>query len=129
MNLGLLKLLLLSNILLFSLLANSKPIEGFYAEIQILDKITTNVETIEVKIGSSFNFGSLKIEFYSCFMNPPEEVPENFVLLKIFDEIIKDSPELIYQGWMISSSPASTPFEHPIYDLWLKNCKIEIDSS
>ena len=28
---------------------------------------------------------------------------------------------------MISSSPAATPLEHPIYDLWLNDCKIEID--
>ena len=28
---------------------------------------------------------------------------------------------------MISSSPAATPLEHPIYDLWLKDCKIKTD--
>ena len=35
----------------------------------------------------------------------------------------------IYQGWMISSSPATTPLEHPIYDLWIKSCNKKIDLS
>ena len=40
----------------------------------------------------------------------------------------ENEPEKIFQGWMISSSPAATPFEHPIYDVWLKECKIDTDS-
>ena len=32
--------------------------------------------------------------------------------------------EFIYQGWMISSSPSTTPLEHPIYDVWLQDCLI-----
>ena len=36
--------------------------------------------------------------------------------------------EIIYQGWMISSSPTLTPFEHPTYDVWVKDCKIDIES-
>ena len=31
----------------------------------------------------------------------------------------------IFQGWMISSSPSTVPFEHPIYDVWLKDCIIK----
>ena len=129
MNLGYLKLLLIISFLLLSSSLKSEPIKGNYAEIQILDKITTKVTTMRVKINNFLKFESLKIEFYSCFKNPPEEAPEDFVLLKIYDEINKNKPVLIYQGWMISSSLATTPLEHPIYDLWIKSCKIETDSS
>ena len=55
---------------------------------------------------------------------PPEEIPENFVLLKIYDSSDEEKVELIYQGWMISSSPSTTPLEHPIYDVWLQDCLI-----
>ena len=49
---------------------------------------------------------------------------ENFVLIKIFDNI-ENSENKIFQGWMISSSPSASPFEHPIYDIWLKDCNID----
>ena len=106
---------------------NAKQIKGTATEIQILDKITANVNTLEIKVNESVKFESLSIEILACYKNPPEEIPENFVLLRIFDRLTSSKQELIYQGWMISSSPSTTPLEHPIYDLWLKDCKIEID--
>ena len=111
-----------------SLSLNAEPLEGFLAEIQILDKITARVKTISVEVNNSFQFESLNIEIIACFKKPPEEIPENFILLRIYDTLNKKEKELIYQGWMISSSPATTPLEHPIYDMWLIDCKIENDS-
>ena len=54
-------------------------------------------------------------------------MPEDYALLRIYDYLDKTDNKLIYQGWMISSSPSSTPLEHPIYDLWIKDCKIDKD--
>ena len=107
--------------------SKSEPIEGYLVKLQILDKITAEVFTFDIKIDQDLKFGSLIIEVYACYKNPPKEIPENFVLLKIFDKINDINLKKIYQGWMISSSPASTPLEHPIYDLWLKDCKIKKD--
>ena len=59
---------------------------------------------------------------------PPEEIPEDFVLISVLDEIKDNEFEQVFKGWMISSSPSVTPFEHPIYDLWIKDCRIDIDS-
>ena len=122
MNLGVLKSLFFFLFLSFSPPLFSKYIESKKAEIKILDKITTKVETIEISVNASINFDSLVIKIFACFKNPPEDIPENFVLLKIYDKIISDD-QAIYQGWMISSSPSTTPLEHPIYDLWLVECK------
>ena len=105
------------------------PIEGNIVEIQILDKITAKVNTLSIRVNKSINFQSLKIEILACYKNPPEEIPEDFVLLKIYDEIIKKNIKNIFQGWMISSSPAVTPLEHPIYDLWVKSCNNDNDLS
>ena len=66
----------------------------------------------------------LKIEIFSCMKRPPEEIPEDFVLLSIKDENSLKKYIQIFQGWMISSSPSVTPFEHPTYDIWVKDCKI-----
>ena len=102
----------------------SAPIEGNSVILQILDKITSEINTIEIDVNDFYNYESLKIEIYACYKSPPEEVPEDFVLLKIIENIKKEDKNEIFQGWMISSSPSVTAFEHPIYDLWLKECKV-----
>ena len=125
MNHGVLRLLFVAIFLFISYSSNAKPVEGQIVELQILDKITTKVKSVEIGINENLKLGSLLIEIYACYKRPPEEIPEDFVLLKIFDEL-SENFSLIYQGWMISSSPAATPLEHPIYDVWVKNCKIDI---
>ena len=65
--------------------------------------------------------GTLSIKVYSCFTEPPDEIPEDYVLIDVKDNF-QDKKKSIYTGWMISSSPDVTPLEHPIYDLWLLGC-------
>ena len=120
---GILKLLIII-FLFLSPNVFAEPIEGYAVNLQILDKITSQIKTIEINVNDTYNFGTLKIEIYACYQRPPEEIPEDFILLKIFDTLQDNNLERIYQGWMISSSPATTPFEHPIYDVWVKECKI-----
>ena len=124
---GVHKFLFLVLFLFFSFSIKAEPIAGQTVVLQILDKITAKVRTFEVEVNDNVFFESLNIEIYACHTNPPEKIPEDFVLLKIFDNINFENSKLIYQGWMISSSPAVTPLEHPIYDLWLKDCKIDTD--
>mgnify|MGYP006164880071 FL=1 len=125
---GSLKILLLFTVFLLTFSSiKAEPIPGFKVEIQILDKITSKVKTVNIDVNKKLIFESLIIEIYACFKNPPEYIPEDFVLLKIYDEQIALENDLIYQGWMISSSPSTTPLEHPIYDLWLKDCKVSIE--
>ena len=123
MNLGALKSLFFFLFISFSPPLFSQYIESNKAEIKILDKITTKVETFEINVNDSIIFNSLYIEIFACYKNPPEIIPEDFVLLKIYDKIINLENQAIYQGWMISSSPSSTPLEHPIYDVWLVKCE------
>jgi hypothetical protein len=131
MNLGSLKFLSIFLFFIFispSFILHSEPLEGASAKIQILDKITARVKTLEINVSESNFFETLNIEIYACYKNPPEEIPEDFVLLRIYDNLSQDEIKFVYQGWMISSSPAVTPLEHPIYDLWLIECKMDIDS-
>ena len=127
MRLGNLKIIIFIFLFFFSYSIYAKPLEGQFVEIQILDKITAKVKNFKINVNEYLLFGSLNVQIFTCLKNPPEEIPENFVLLKIYDEINKKDQKLVYQGWMISSSPASTPLEHPIYDVWLIDCKISED--
>jgi len=120
-------------VFLFILLINSKylsaePIPGHLVVLQILDKVTARITELKIPPGEKINFESLEIEIFECKKRPPEEVPEDFVLLRIIDNVNDETKEKIFQGWMLSSSPTISPFEHPTYDVWVKDCKIEIDS-
>ena len=110
-------------ILLFiTFVSKADPIEGNSVRLQILDKITSQIETINLPVNDNYEYGSLRIEVYACYKRPPEEIPEDFVLLRVFDILDEDNPQKIFQGWMISSSPEVAPFEHSIFDLWVKRC-------
>ena len=106
----------------------AKPISGHSVILQLLDKVSARISTMEIKIGTSAKYGSLEIEVFDCKKRPPEEVPEDFVLMRIIDEVSQNNFERVFQGWMLSSSPTVAPFEHPTYDIWVKDCKIDTDS-
>ena len=106
----------------------AKPITGNFVVLQVLDKITARISTMEIEVGAKAKYGSIEIEIFHCKKRPPEEVPEDFVLMRIIDEVSSNNFERVFQGWMLSSSPTIAPFEHPTYDVWIKDCKIETDS-
>ncbi len=106
----------------------AKPITGDIVVLQVLDKITARISTMEIEVGAKAKYGSIEIEIFHCKKRPPEEVPEDFVLMRIIDEVSSNYFERVFQGWMLSSSPTIAPFEHPTYDVWVKDCRIETDS-
>ena len=119
MSLGLLKIFII--VLLFSKQLLSEPLQMQFANFKLLDKISNKIIEKSIKINNSDSMGTLSIKVYSCFTEPPDEVPEDYVLIDVKDDF--QSKDLsIYKGWMISSSPDVTPLEHPIYDLWLLGC-------
>ena len=119
MNPGLLKFFLI--LLFYSHQVFSEPIEKKYANFKLLDKISNNLTQKSIKVNESDFIGTLNIKVYSCFTEPPNEIPEDYVLIDVKDNF-QDEEKSIYKGWMISSSPDVTPLEHPIYDLWLLGC-------
>ena len=121
MILGLLKVLII--LLLFQNLnfVRAEEIEKQTAILKLLDKTTNKVFQKKINPNQPTSWESLVVEVYACYSSPPNEIPEDYVLLEIKDTLSKKK-EYIYRGWMISSSPNVTPLEHPIYDLWLVDC-------
>jgi hypothetical protein len=91
--------------------------------LQGLDKITGRVSTIEAPVGSPVKFGSLSITARRCERTPPEEPPEATAFLEIVDAKPGEAPVKLFEGWMFSSSPAVSALEHPVYDIWVIDCK------
>ena len=121
-NLGLLIKIIL--FFFFSLSVYAETIEKKYASFKLLNKTTNKVSQKEILVDTTINWETLKIEVLYCASTPPNEIPEDYVLIDVYDTINQEIIN-IYTGWMISSSPDVTPLENPIYDLWLLDCNID----
>ncbi len=106
---------------------SSRP--GTVLVMRGLDKVTARTEDFEIRIGEEFQFGSLTILPRYCRERPPEETPEIFVFVEIFDRrqdedgIIEEGGARVFSGWMFASNPALNPLEHPVYDVWPIDCR------
>ncbi|MFQ6018763.1 MAG: DUF2155 domain-containing protein [Kiloniellaceae bacterium] len=100
--------------------------EGRYtsAVLQGLDKTTARVSTVTAPVGAVARFGTLEIVARACHKKPPTEPPESAAFLEIVD-VRPDSPAVrVFTGWMFASSPALSAMEHPVYDVWVIDCRV-----
>ena len=118
-NLGL--LIRITFFFLLPLTVSAETIEKKYASFKLLNKTTNKVSTKDILVSSKISWETLNIEVLYCGSTPPTEIPEDYVLIDVYDTINNENTN-IYKGWMISSSPDVTPLENPIYDLWLVDC-------
>ena len=118
-NLGL--LIRVTVFFLLPLTVSAETIEKKYASFKLLNKTSNKVSTKDILVSSKISWETLNIEVLYCGSTPPTEIPEDYVLIDVYDTINNENIN-IYKGWMISSSPDVTPLENPIYDLWLVDC-------
>ena len=118
-NLGL--LIRVTFFFLLPLTVSAETIEKKYASFKLLNKTTNKVSTKDILVSSKISWETLNIEVLYCGSTPPTEIPEDYVLIDVYDTINNENTN-IYKGWMISSSPDVTSLQNPIYDLWLVDC-------
>jgi hypothetical protein len=88
-----------------------------------LDKITGRIISFEAALGETVQFGSLQITPRVCYSRPPTEAPQTDAFAEV-DEVAEDhSAHRIFTGWMFADSPGMHGVEHPVYDIWLTDCK------
>lgn len=103
--------------------ARSEDATGRIAVLRALDKVTARTVDLEVPVDEPIRFGTLNITVRYCRTRPPEEPPETFAFLEIEEEPDSRAAVRLFTGWMIASSPALNPLEHPVYDVWVVGCR------
>jgi hypothetical protein len=101
----------------------ASALEGDGVILQALDKVTARITTLEVPLNSPARFGTLEITAERCTKTPPEEPPESAAFLVIREIRPEQDPVELFRGWMLASSPALSALEHPVYDVWVKDCR------
>jgi hypothetical protein len=99
------------------------------ANMIILNKITTKSQNVVFHLGEKQFFGNLSIEIHKCVKNTDPFNPNDFMLLTVLNNKIDDDGELIFHGWVVSSAPALSNLEHPIYEIIPKQCIVDQDST
>ena len=108
-------------------LARAERITNRVAEFAGIDKITGRIISFDVYIDETVQFGALQVTPRVCYSRPVTETPKTTSFLEV-DEITLDRKiRRIFTGWMFADSPGLNAIEHPVYDIWLKNCKMESD--
>jgi hypothetical protein len=125
--------------------------------LRALNKVTAKYTDIVIEMGKTAKFGALDITARTCDKRPPEEFPETTAFIEIIDNSKKHQsdfkhppkePEhadsqsvvsasgqpalphnMVFSGWMFASSPALSALEHPVYDVWVIDCKTELAGS
>ena len=107
----------------FNLYSETNLINEKFAEINILDKVSSKTSNIIVKIGEELIFQNLVINILKCRNSKFDDDPEVTAYMQVRDLNTIDKDKVyIFNDWTFSSSPSLRPFDHPVYDIWLKKC-------
>ena len=107
--------------------ADAARISNPVAVFSGLDKITGRITTFDVYLNETVQFGALQVTPKACYSRDDTEQQKVDGFVEV-DEITLDRRiRRIFTGWMFADSPGLNAVEHPIYDVWLKECKQKSD--
>ena len=108
---------------LFSIAFSQSNLEGSYTDIKILDKISSKNTLLKLKNGDLVSFKDLSIKSLKCKNSEFDDNPEITAYIQVTDLNNSNNNEVfVFNGWMFSSSPSITPFDHPVYYIWIVDC-------
>ena len=77
----------------------------------------------DVKINETMQFGALKVTPRICYTRPTTEAAHTNGFVDVDEVTLQGDTKHLFTGWMFAASPGLHAVEHPIYDVWLTNCK------
>lgn len=98
-----------------------RALSGNGVSLKGLDKVSGEVADLDLRIGETAPVGRLEVTVGDC--RYPEDNPtgEAYAWLSILDT---GRETLVFEGWMVASSPALNALDHPRYDIWVIRCTI-----
>ncbi|MGR3515029.1 MAG: DUF2155 domain-containing protein [Paracoccaceae bacterium] len=84
-----------------------------------LDKVSGEVTDLALERGETKQLGRIEVSLTDCRYPEDNIAGEGFAWLTIRDP----SRDLVlFDGWMVASSPALNALDHPRYDVWVIRC-------
>lgn len=102
------------------------PMEERIATIGLLNKRNNKTQDLELKPGESGEIGNAIVRLSACERSAPQEFPQEtgaFVQLDVLERGDDDHTR-VFSGWLFRESPSRNVVEHPVYDVWVKECRM-----
>lgn len=107
------------------------PVKDRTATLGLLNKRNNLTQDIILKTGEARRIGNVVIKLASCERTLPwERPPETGAFVQVFvEERANSSSPLawrkVFSGWLFKNSPSLSVVEHPVYDVWVKDCAMK----
>ena len=89
------------------------------ARLKGLDKVSGEVTDLDLAKGETKPVGRVEVTLAECRYPEDNIAGEGYAWLTIRDP----SRDLVlFDGWMVASSPALNALDHPRYDIWVIRC-------
>ena len=101
------------------------PMEDRVATLGLLNKRNNVSQDLELKPGESRRVGDVIVRLSACERTAPWELPDEtgaFVQVLVQSRTDEDRWGKVFSGWLFKGSPGLNVVEHPVYDVWVKDC-------
>lgn len=99
--------------------AQERVADGTAAELRALDRLSGELSDLTVPVGDAVRIGELAVNVVYCRYPVDNPAGDAFAYLLIDD---LRASEVVFDGWMVASSPALNPLDHMRYDVWVLRC-------
>jgi hypothetical protein len=107
------------------------PMAERVAVLGLLNKRNGQTRDIELKAGEAIRFGKVVVRLRACEKTAPwETYPDQGAFVQL---LVNERPpgttdserwRSVFSGWLFKENPAANVVEHPVYDVWVKACKM-----
>jgi hypothetical protein len=107
------------------------PMAERVAVLGLLNKRNGQTRDVELKPGEAIRFDKVVIRLRACEKTAPwENQPDEGAFVQL---LVNERPpgtteaerwRNVFSGWLFKDNPAANVVEHPIYDVWVKACKM-----
>lgn len=103
--------------------AAAQRIENKVAVFAALDKVTARISKLQIPLNDTVKFGSLRLTPRVCYSRPATEQPKTTTFVEIEESLLNGQDKRLFTGWMFAESPGLNAVEHPVFDVWLTECR------
>ena len=107
------------------------PMKDRVAVLGLLNKRDGKTRDIELKPGEAIRVGKVVIRLRACEKTAPwETYPDQGAFVQL---IVMQRPagtndaerwQQVFSGWLFKENPAANVVQHPVYDVWVKECRM-----
>lgn len=101
------------------------PMAERVATIGLLNKRNNLSRDLQMKPGETQRVGDVIVRLDACERTAPWEMPQEtgaFAQVWVRRPRGESGFDKVFSGWLFKQSPSLNVVEHPVYDVWVKDC-------